>query len=142
MDKQLLPNDCLLEISKYLDNKDKYSLLTSSKSLYKYLPQYYISNIEVDYDKIDKIDPKYYPFIKYLKNIKSLKELHRFSSLQKIRINDNNFNESLDNLPKTLHSLKIYSFLFNQPLNNLPKHIEYISVNGYVSKSCNKYTNL
>ena len=56
------------------------------------------------------------------------------AKLKKLKLG-NNFNQSLDNLPKYLEKLEIYSFTFDFKLNNLPNSLKILDLDGKYNKT-------
>ena len=105
-------------------------------------------------DNLDCVDKCLQKLIKNIMVFKNPQDLSGFSKLTSLSIDDNEFNQPLNNLPNTLTRLTLsccikfnqpldnlprtlislilsYCSAFNQPINNLPITLKSLSIHGY-----------
>lgn len=93
--------------------------------------------------RIEENNPLTQEEINAIKNLKSVCFCNDYNQpidgdilegVDEIMISFGFFNQPLDNLPKSLKSLTIYSHKFNHSLDNLPENLEYLIMAGKYNK--------
>lgn len=116
--------DIISNILPHLDKDSSFNFLNISERMTPariiLYGRYLFNHCKIKNDKIKQ----------YIRNIRvlNIKYATEYENLKSLQICDNDFNETIYDLPRNIKSLLILGSKFNQPLNNLPNTIRSLTI--------------